>query len=407
MTDPDRSPGATVIPLYRARAVDPRELIARARRHDPAAQRSLVELHRDRVAAQLQRMTGAATAVDDLVQDVFIAAFARIDRFPGDRQLHTWLYGLANEVARAWWSRDRRRGRREQQACEQPDDMPETPHDQLERVEQRERLYAALGSLPAKQREPFVALVIEGLSDQDVAEALGLPGVIASERRRRAEERLCQALGLPHHEHDVDADDDDDALGSLTRPELRSFVTAARAQELVRTCVTAESVHAGLEHRRRRQQARRMLVLSATLAVVASLIAAVGVSWWDIDGDGGVGESETTGETEAEAETESEMDLALSEDLDPAVRLRSTQAAEIRDPWTLALGPGTHELELQPGAAQPLIIELPDRTLELVEGRATIEVVEREAIVRLHVGVAAWIGEDGSRTRIEVLMAGP
>lgn len=404
MTDPDRSPGATVIPLYRARAVDPRELIARARRHDPAAQRALVELHRDRVAAQLQRMTGAAAAVDDLVQDVFIAAFVRIDRFPSDRQLHTWLYGLANEVARAWWSRDRRRGRREQQACEQPDDMPETPHDQLERVEQRERLYAALGSLPAKQREPFVALVIEGLSDQDVAEALGLPGVIASERKRRAEERLCQALGLPDHEHDS-TDDDDDELGSLSRPELRSFVTAARAQELVRTCVTAESVHAGLEHRRRRQQARRMLLLSATLAVAASLIAAVSVSWWDIDGDGGVGESETTGETESE--TDSDLALTDDDDLDPAVRLRSTQAAEIRDPWSLALGPGTHEIELPPGAAQPLTIELPDRTLELVEGRATIEVAERESVVRLHVGVAAWIDEDGSRTRIEVLMAGP
>src|SRR5690606_22551332 len=76
-------------------------------------------------------------------------------------------------------------------------------------------------------------------------------------------------------------------------------------------------------------------------------------------------------------------------------------------PWTLALGPGTHEIELEPGAARPLTIGLPDRTLQLVEGRATIEVTEHDAVARPHVGVAAWIAEHRRPPRIQVQSLAP
>ena len=76
------------------------ELLARARRHDPAALRELFELHKDRVAAQIQRMTGQPGAVDDLVQEVFIAAFQHLGSFRGDSQFRTWLYRIATNKVR-------------------------------------------------------------------------------------------------------------------------------------------------------------------------------------------------------------------------------------------------------------------------------------------------------------------
>lgn len=189
--------GATVIRLQpQARDGDVRELIERARRHDPAAQRRLFDLHKDRVAAQLQRMTGAPAAVDDLVQEVFIAAFRNLDRFRGDSSLHTWLYRIATNHARKWWDSDRRRRRRELRASERAPDRSSTPHEDLEQREHHERLYAALGSLPAKLREAFIARVIEGMSLQEAGDALDLPISTVSYRTRRAEDLLCAALEL-------------------------------------------------------------------------------------------------------------------------------------------------------------------------------------------------------------------
>jgi hypothetical protein len=179
---------------------------------------------------------------------------------------------------------------------------------------------------------------------------------------------------------------------ALARPELSAFVAAARAQTIVGTCVTAESVQAGLEYSRRRSHAQRMLWLSVPVAVTASLLVMVMLSpLWSRDG----------GEQVANVEAGD----AVGEQLATGVRMSSTGVPEVRDAWTVVLGEGTHEVELvrEPGlASQPLHIELPGRTLELIEGSATIEVVGHDAAVRLHNGVAAWVGADGQRTHIEV-----
>jgi RNA polymerase sigma-70 factor (ECF subfamily) len=190
--------GATVHRLHAVpREVDVRELIDRARRHDPAAQRALFEMHKDRLAAQLQRMTGSPAAVDDLVQEVFIAAFRNLDGFRGESSLPTWLYRIALNQSRKWWDSDRRRRRRELRAGERSlGEAMSTPHDDLELREHHEQLYAALGSLPAKLREAFVARVIEGMSLQEASEALSLPISTVSYRTRRAEDLLCAALGV-------------------------------------------------------------------------------------------------------------------------------------------------------------------------------------------------------------------
>jgi hypothetical protein len=179
---------------------------------------------------------------------------------------------------------------------------------------------------------------------------------------------------------------------ALAHSDLQSFVAAARAQPITGTCVTAESVLAGLEHARRRSHTQRMLWLSGSVAVAASLLvmAVLAPIWSDNE----------RGPASAEVSDQSTHERKLAD----TVRMHSTGESEIQDEWSVALGEGTHEVELvrEPGQLRPLHIELPGRTLELVEGRATIEVVGHEAAVHLHTGVAAWIGADGQRTQIEV-----
>jgi hypothetical protein len=206
----------------------------------------------------------------------------------------------------------------------------------------------------------------------------------------------------------------------LTRPELRRFIEAARNQPIVGTCVTAESVQAGLEHSRRRTQNRRLLALSGSIAVAASMVAA-GVLWPMLSAKERANERDATAARDPEiidsgvAARDPEIIDSGVAARDPeiidsgarlasAVRLRSTSSVEVRDPWSIALGEGTHEIEIdrQNASGRALGIALPGRTLELVEGSATIVVEGPSAAVRLHTGVAAWVGENGERTRIQV-----
>ena len=90
--------------------------------------------------------------------------------------------------------------RREDIAAAQPGEAADDPEADLVARQQRDRLYAALGTLPDKLREAFVARAIEGLSLVDAAAALGAPISTVSYRTRRAEQLLCAALEIPWRE---------------------------------------------------------------------------------------------------------------------------------------------------------------------------------------------------------------
>ncbi len=170
--------------------------ILAAQRGDPAAQRALFSTHKDDVARQVQRMTGDASAVDDLVQEVFIAAFSALPGFRRDAQIETWLFRITVNKVRNWWDAKRRRQRREDRVARSPREPTATPEDEVDTTEHRKRLYAALGELPDKYREAFTARAIENLSLQEASSRLGVPISTVSYRTRKAEERLCAMLGL-------------------------------------------------------------------------------------------------------------------------------------------------------------------------------------------------------------------
>ncbi|MCA9652335.1 MAG: sigma-70 family RNA polymerase sigma factor [Myxococcales bacterium] len=171
-------------------------LLAAAQRGEPAAQSALYRAHRDDIARQVLRMTGNASIVDDLVQEVFIAAFGALPGFRRDAQLETWLYRITINKVRNWWDSQRRRQRREDQVAIGPADPVSTPEEEATAHEHRRRLYAALAELPHKYREAFTARAIENLSLQEASDRLGVPVSTVSYRTRKAEEQLCSLLGL-------------------------------------------------------------------------------------------------------------------------------------------------------------------------------------------------------------------
>jgi hypothetical protein len=206
-------------------------------------------------------------------------------------------------------------------------------------------------------------------------------------------------------------------------PGLERFVAAARAQTIVGTCVTAEAVAAGLEHQRRRSQTRQMLWLSGAMAIAATLAAvallgplvdrATSSPGFDREGAGAQLElshelGRLTGPRRTLGWSAPVVTIPRADPptLAQAVRLRSTAPVEVRGPWAISLREGTHEIEVDPDAGHPLLIALPDRSLELVEGRVQVEFTGEPggtvAAVRVETGVAAWVGPDGARTQVLV-----
>lgn len=179
---------------------DESQVLAAAQRGDKTAQSQIFTRYRERVARQLLRMVGDPMAVDDLLQEVFIAAFTALPRFRGDAQLATWLYAIATNRTRNWWDSQRRRRRREDIAANAPPEEVSTPEADLESQQQRARFYTALGQLPDKLREAFVARAIEGMNLIEASAALDVPISTVSYRTRRAEQLLCATLGIPWRE---------------------------------------------------------------------------------------------------------------------------------------------------------------------------------------------------------------
>jgi RNA polymerase sigma-70 factor, ECF subfamily len=182
--------------MARTRDADESASLAAAQRGDRAAQSALFLAHKDDVARQVQRMTGDPGAVDDLVQEVFIAAFSALPGFRRDAQLDTWLYRITVNKVRNWWDAKRRRRRREDRVAGSPQEPVATPEDEVDVTQHRRRLYAALGELPDKYREAFTARAIDNLSLQEASARLGVPVSTVSYRTRKAEARLCAILGL-------------------------------------------------------------------------------------------------------------------------------------------------------------------------------------------------------------------
>jgi RNA polymerase sigma-70 factor (ECF subfamily) len=143
--------------------------------------RELYAAHAEFVRRMVLRLCGPSRAAspaldaDDLVHDVFVVALRSGDRFAGRSTARTWLCGIAvHLVARA---RRRERLRRMvglDHIAEPPSDSP-SPLEVFEKAESARVLYALVDKLSEKKRIVFVLYELEGLSGEEIAEAVGCP----------------------------------------------------------------------------------------------------------------------------------------------------------------------------------------------------------------------------------------
>ena len=132
--------------------------------------------------------------VDDVVQDVFIAAYRALPRFRGDAALGTWLHRITYTTCAQYL---RRAGRRAELVAPATWEERDTRvPDHAESVGERERVSQALGEVSAEQRIVVLLVDRDGYDYRAAGKVIGIPRGTVASRLNAARTHLRAALGL-------------------------------------------------------------------------------------------------------------------------------------------------------------------------------------------------------------------
>lgn len=191
------------------------QLLAGASRGEAAAFEVIMRRYNRLLFRSARGVVGDDAEAQDVVQETYLRAFARLRSFRGDAALGTWLARIAINIAL-----DTRRKRcRSVQFDESQEpsyesttehamafDAPETnaPDTAAERSQVRALLQRAIESLPPIYRSVFILRAVEELSVDETAFCLEVSGAVVKTRYLRARAMLRDALGAQVEAHAQD-----------------------------------------------------------------------------------------------------------------------------------------------------------------------------------------------------------
>ncbi len=176
--------------------------VERVRQGDADAFEPLVSAYEKNVYNLALRMTGNPEDAADMSQEAFIKAFNSLDGFRGDSRFSVWLYRIVSNVCLDFLRRQSKRGavslsvedEEGEQAQMDIPDSSQSPETLLERRMTREAVRRGLDSLPEDSRQILLLREIQGLSYEELAQALQLEVGTVKSRIFRARKRLCAFL---------------------------------------------------------------------------------------------------------------------------------------------------------------------------------------------------------------------
>jgi len=157
------------------------QLMAAARAGDSAAYRQFLDEAAQRIRARLARKIGADSELEDLVQECLIAIHEKRHTLDPDRPVAPWMNAIAQYKLIDHW---RKRGRSPIDLDDEADMA--VPADTLAKAD----IETLLGKLPPAQAEAIRMTHIEGLTNREASEKIGV-GVSAMKLRvHRGMQRL-------------------------------------------------------------------------------------------------------------------------------------------------------------------------------------------------------------------------
>lgn len=178
----------------------PREqdFIKRLKARDEAALEELMAQYETKVFGLALRMTGSRQDAEEILQDVFLTVFQKIDGFRGDSKLSSWIYRIATNVSLMKLRKHSKfpevpleeelgpRMTEEGMIAEPVVDWSKLPDEELLRKELLHRVDEALQLLPPDYRSVFVLRDIEEYSAEEASQILRISISALKSRLHRA-----------------------------------------------------------------------------------------------------------------------------------------------------------------------------------------------------------------------------
>ena len=180
-----------------------RQLVERAQRGDKQAFSLLVEKYQRKLARLLSRFIRDPAEVEDVTQEAFIKAYRALPAFRGDSAFYTWLYRIGINTAKNYLMALGRRAptsteveAEDAEGFEEGEQLRDinTPESLLLSKEIAETVNATIERLPEELRKAIQMREIEGMSYEDIAQAMDCPIGTVRSRIFRAREAIAEQL---------------------------------------------------------------------------------------------------------------------------------------------------------------------------------------------------------------------
>lgn len=180
-----------------------RQLVARAQRGDKQAFNLLVEKYQRKLARLLSRFIRDPAEVEDVTQEAFIKAYRALPAFRGDSAFYTWLYRIGINTAKNYLMAMGRRAptsteveAEEAEGFEEGEQLRDinTPESVLLSNEIAQTVNSTIEKLPEELRRAIQMREIEGMSYEDIAQAMDCPIGTVRSRIFRAREAIAEQL---------------------------------------------------------------------------------------------------------------------------------------------------------------------------------------------------------------------
>jgi len=168
-------------------------LLSRARGGDLDAFNALVERYQGLVYNVCLRMLGEAAAAEDAAQETFLSAYRALERFRGG-SFRAWLLRIAANLCYDELRRRRRRPLPLEAAAAVLAPAEQSPHQAYLQGELAAHIQRGLASLPPDQRLALVLRDVQGLSYEEVAQAMRVSLGTVKSRIARGRARLRDYL---------------------------------------------------------------------------------------------------------------------------------------------------------------------------------------------------------------------
>lgn len=177
-------------------------LVERVQRGDKRAFDTLVLKYQQKVANLISRYIRDPSEVLDVTQEAFIKAYRALPNFRGDSAFYTWLYRVAINTAKNHLAALARRPPQDDIEAETAEQMDtgtrlkeqDTPEHLAMQGEIARTIKDAMDELPDELRTAITLREIEGLTYEDIAQAMDCPIGTVRSRIFRAREAIDKKL---------------------------------------------------------------------------------------------------------------------------------------------------------------------------------------------------------------------